>query len=111
MFQHYAAVTHSVIRGLKTIPGYVKTGLNAQSDLDTPPRPHAVLTGEIFSPRGITSPVDISFLKQHLFYGAKSVQNKFKVPKLILITFFEQRERWRDFTQRLLCPMSYLYLA
>lgn len=75
------------------------------------PRPHAVLSGDIFSPRGITSPVDISSLKQHLFYRAKSVQNKFKVPKFIWILFFEQRERWRAFTQRLLCPMSYLYLA
>lgn len=64
-----------------------------------------------FQSMGITSPVDISSLKKHLFYKAKSVQNKFEVLKFVLIIFFEQRERWRAFIQRLLRPMIYLYLA
>lgn len=63
--------------------------INAQSDLDTPPNPHTALSGDIFGPRDITSPVDISSLKQALFYEANSVQNKFKVPKFILIIFFK----------------------
>lgn len=74
--QHYAAVIHYVIYGLKTVPGYVKIEINAQSDLDTSPRPHTVLSGGIFSPRSITSPVDIPSLKQDLLYRANSIQNK-----------------------------------
>lgn len=30
VLQHYTDVTHYVIYGLKTLPGYVKTGINAR---------------------------------------------------------------------------------
>ena len=74
--------------------GYVKIEINAQPDLDTLPSPHTVLSGDIFSPRGITSPVDISSLQHDLLHRVNSAQNKFKLPKFTLIIFFKYTERW-----------------